>query len=205
MYKVHGGFVATFDDSTIIVHPIHPITMVRPSPVTSVKKNPSALANDEDAESGPLWRVWDTRKKKNGRDLPLLPVGHLTIFKYLTTSLPYQGLPWFNQKTCFLEPGFTNTPVQKRGNQCFTESKSFGSIFDSEQSSTWLKNVQTIQNDRQHLLHGTRFTKVDQRLGPGIRSGHLWWMIGNAHENRNAHLVMVQTWAPPPKKKNMAK
>ena len=26
-------------------------------------------------------------------------------------------------------------------------------------------------------------------------------MIGNAHENRNAHLVMVQTWAPPPKKK----
>ena len=34
--------------------------------------------------------------------------------------------------------------------------------------------------------------------GPGItsRSGHLWWMIGNAHENRNAHLVMVQTWAP---------
>ena len=70
------------------------------------KKNPSALANDEDAESGPLWRVWDTRKK-NGRDLPLLPVGHLTIFKYLTTSLPYQGLPWFNQKTCFLEPGFT--------------------------------------------------------------------------------------------------
>ena len=179
--------------------------MVRPSPVTSVKKNPSALANDEDAESGPLWRVWDTRKKKNGRDLPLLPVGHLTIFKYLTTSLPYQGLPWFNQKTCFLEPGFTNTPVQKRGNQCFTESKSFGSIFDSEQSSTWLKNVQTIQNDRQHLLHGTRFTKVDQRLGPGIRSGHLWWMIGNAHENRNAHLVMVQTWAPPPKKKNMAK
>lgn len=93
-------------------------------------------------------------------------------------------------------PGFTNTPVQKRGNQCFTESKSFGSMFDSEQSSTWLKNVQTIQNDRQHLLHGTRFTKVDQRLGPGIRSGHLWWMIGNAHENRNAHLVMVQTWAP---------
>ena len=99
-------------------------------------------------------------------------------------------------------PGFTNTPVQKRGNQCFTESKSFGSIFDSEQSSTWLKNVQTIQNDRQHLLHGTRFTKVDQRLGPGIRSGHLWWMIGNAHENRNAHLVMVQTWAPKKKCKS---
>lgn len=68
-YKVHGGFFATYDDSTIIVHPIHhPITMVRPSPVTSVKKNPSALANDDDdAESGPLWRVWDTRQKKRAQ------------------------------------------------------------------------------------------------------------------------------------------
>ena len=114
------------------VHPRHPTVKLtlRPSPATSVKKKPSASATDDkDLRMTPRHGEFSAEKRKAARDSS---ISNWT-FTHVVSDI--------SEKMFFGVPDLIDTPAQKRSNSNLCSSlsqKLFGSIFDSERSSTWL-------------------------------------------------------------------